>query len=157
MADQQQYLTPEGYASLESKLKYLIEVRRPEVAERLRMALQETGELTENAEFEDAKNDQAFLEAEITRITNILRNARIIQDSGDSDTVGIGSRVVVRDAETGDEDEYHIVDSAEANPRAGKLSFKSPVGKALMGKKVGDKIVVKVPDGDLTFVIKKIE
>ena len=156
MINQPQYLTPEGLTNLEKKLKYLNEVRRPEVAERLRQALQEGGELTENQEYHDAKNEQAFVEGEIVRLNQILRNAKIIENTGDSDEVQIGSMVTVVEKGTKDSEVYHLVGSAEANPREGKISVESPLGKSLLGAKVKDKVKVSAPDGEIVFVIKKI-
>lgn len=158
MAEQPQYLTREGLENLERRLRNLREVRRAEVAERLRQSMEEGGDLTENAEYEDAKNEQAFVEGEIARLERILSSAQIIEDhTGKKDEVVIGSRVKVVDQETKEEEVYHLVGSAEANPREGKISIESPLGKALMGAKVGDKVVVNAPDGQLTFKIKAIE
>lgn len=156
MVDKPQYLTRDGLEQLEKRLDYLIKVRRPEVADRLKQALEDGGELTENTEYEDAKNEQAFIEAEITRASNILRHARIIDENTASDVVAIGVRVTIAEQGTKDKETYQIVGPAESNPEEGKLSFESPLGKALMGKKVKDKVTVKAPDGDITFVIKEI-
>ena len=157
MVQQPQYLTAEGLQNLEKRLKKLKEVRRPEVAERLRQAMEEGGDLTENAEYLDAKNEQAFVEGEIVRLENILSSAQLIEDNGDSDVVRIGSRVTVVDQETKETDIYHLVGSAEANPREGKISIESPLGKALMGAKVRAKVKVDAPDGELVFRIKAID
>jgi transcription elongation factor GreA len=157
MVQQPQYLTQEGYEELEKRLNNLIQVRRPQVAERLRLALDEGGDLAENSEYEDAKNGQAFLEGEIARLEDILRYAQVIEyDSGDG-TVAPGARVTVIEKETKEEEVYHLVGSAEANPRKGKVSVESPLGKALLGAKVGDKVTVKAPDGELEFKIKAID
>ncbi len=156
MVNQPQYLTEEGMATLEKRLRNLTEVRRPQVAERLRLSLEEGGELTENAEYEDAKNEQAFIEAEITRIEGILRTAELIEEDGTKDEVRIGSRVTVVEKGYDDDELFHLVGSAEANPREGKISLESPVGKALMGAKVGDKVKVKAPDGDFVYIIREI-
>ena len=156
MANQPQYLTPEGLKELENRLKYLQEVRRPEVAERLRMALDEGGDLSENAEYEDAKNDQAFVEGEIIRLETILSSAQIIEATGKKDAVHLGSHVTVVEQGTTEKEVYHLVGAAEANPAAGKISLESPLGKALMGAKVGDKVTVNAPAGKIVFVIKAI-
>lgn len=156
MGEQPQYLTPEGLENLEKRLKYLREVRRPEVAERLRHAMEEGGDLNENAEYEDAKNEQAFIEGEIARLERILSSAQIIEDTGPKDKVVVGSVVTVVEKGTKEQEVYHLVGSAEANPRDGKISTESPLGKALMGAKVGDKVEVNAPDGKLTFTIKSI-
>ncbi len=156
MTEKPEYLTLEGLQTLEKKLAFLKEVRRPEVADRLRVALQDGGELTENSEYEDAKNEQAFIEAEITRLTIILQHAVTIDETIKSDTVQVGSRVKVTEKGTRETEEYQLVGSAEANPTHGKISIESPLGKELIGKKVGDKVTIKAPDGDLTFVVKHI-
>ena len=157
MADQIQYLTPEGLENLEKRLKELLEVRRPEVAQRLNRAMEEGGDLSENAEYEDAKNVQAFIEGEIIRLESIIRSAQIIEDAEGSDTVIIGSRVTVTEKGSREKELYHIVGSAEANPAEGKISSESPMGKALLGAKVSDKVAVKAPDGEIIFTIKAIE
>lgn len=157
MVDQVQYLTPEGLKNLENRLRHLIEVRRPEVAERLRTALEEGGDLNENAEYEDAKNEQAFIEGEISRLEAILSSAQVIEATGKSDTVVLGSKVTVNEKGTKDKEIYHIVGSAEANPREGRISHESPLGKALLGSKLNDKVKVNAPDGEIIFVIKSID
>lgn len=157
MAEKPEYLTQEGLQALQQKLDYFVDVRRRDVAERLRQALEDGGELIENSEYEDAKNEQAFIEAEITRLTQILRHATLIDESQiTKDHVGIGSRVIIAEVGTQDEEEYQVVGSAEANPQQGKISYESPLGKALLGGKIGDKVKIKAPDGELTFTIKKI-
>lgn len=157
MTDEIHYLTPQGQKEYEERLNFLRNVRRQEVAERLRLALEEGGELVENAEYEDAKNEQAFIEGEILRLEMILSNAVIIEDSGSKDIIGIGDKVTVQEVGSDLLEIYHLVGAAEANPRAGKISYKSPVGSALMNRHVGDKVTVKVPDGDLVLEIKAIE
>jgi transcription elongation factor GreA len=157
MVDKAQYLTREGMEALEERLNEFMNVKRLEVAERLKRALEDGGELIENSEYEDAKNEQAFIEAEINRMSLILRNARLIDEEHIStDSVQIGSRIKVLEAGSKEEEEYQLVGSAEANPAQGKISDESPLGKALLGAKVGDKVKVKAPDGDITFTIKKI-
>jgi transcription elongation factor GreA len=157
MVDQPQYLTPEGYQTLEKRLRHLVEVRRAEVAERLRLALEEGGDLTENAEYEDAKNEQAFVEGEIQRLEMILNTAEVIESTGSSEEVVLGSKVTVAEQGTNEKEVYHLVGSAEARPSEGKISSESPLGKALLGAKVRDKVTVKAPDGELVFIIKAIE
>lgn len=151
-----QYLTPEGQKNLENRLKYLTEVRRAEVAERLRLALEEGGDLSENAEYEDAKNEQAFVEGEIMRLESILSTAQIIESTGSRDQVGLGSVITVTEKGSKDKEVYHLVGSAEANPREGKISVESPLGKALLGAKLNEQVKVQAPDGELVFVIKSI-
>jgi transcription elongation factor GreA len=157
MVEQPQYLTPEGLVNLEKRLKYLKDVRRVEIAERLRQAMEEGGDLNENAEYEDAKNEQAFLEGEITRLETIISSAEIIEDTGKKDQVVVGSHVTVVEKGTKEQEIYHLVGSAEAKPSEGKISVESPLGKALMGAKPGQKVTVKAPDGELVFTIKSID
>jgi transcription elongation factor GreA len=156
MLNQQNYLTQEGLDSLEQKLRELKEVRRPTIAARLKEVMDEGGELGESAEYEDAKNEQAYVENEIARLTRIINTAQIIKTPTATDVVQIGARVTVVEKGYDEEEVYHLVGSAEANPQVGKVSIESPVGKALLGAKLKDKVIVKVPDGDITFVIKKI-
>ena len=156
MGDQPQYLTPEGLANLERRLQELKEVRRPQVAERLRLAMEEGGELAENAEYEDAKNEQAFIEGEIIRLETIINSAELIEENTNKDFVGIGSRVTVQEVGGDSQEIYHIVGSAEARPSEGKLSMESPLGTALIGKKKGEKVTVSAPDGKIVFKIVKI-
>jgi len=148
-------LTHEGYRRFEAELNYLRKVRRSEVAERLRNAIDEGGELTENAEYEDAKNEQAFVEGRIQELEILLGNAVIIDDVGPEDIARLGSLVTVQE-ENGAPETYHIVGAAEANPREGRISNQSPLGQALLGKRVGDAVEVRTPDGPLTFRVVEI-
>lgn len=157
MMHQTEYLTHEGMTTIERRLRDLIEIRRPQVAERLRLALEEGGELTENSEYEDAKNEQAFVEGEIVRLEYILNTAEILDDDAPHETVTPGARVTVVEKGTREDEVFHIVGSAEANPRQGKLSVSSPLGKAMLGAKVGDRVTVETPDGKTVFKIKAIE
>ncbi len=157
MVDQPQYLTPEGFAELEKRLGFLTAVRRAEVAERLHQALAEGGDLTENAEYEDAKNEQAFIEGEIQRLEIILNNAEVIEGSGSHDVVALGSRVTVTEKGSRESEVYQIVGSAEASPGEGRISAGSPLGKALLGAKVRQRVTVQAPDGDIVFTIRKID
>ena len=152
-----QYLTQEGMDALEKRLRQLIEVRRPQIAERLRQSLEEGGDLTENSEYEDAKNEQAFVEGEIVRLETILSSATLIEDGGKRDRVTPGAMVTLVDQNSKETETFHLVGSAEANPREGKISIESPLGKALMGAKVGDKVKYKAPDGEFIFKIKAIQ
>jgi transcription elongation factor GreA len=152
-----QYLTPEGMVEMEARLKYLTEVKRAEVAERLRQALAEGGDLSENAEYEDAKNEQAFVEGEIQRLETIITSAEIIEPTtGKKDKVELGALITVIEKGSKEKEAYRLVGSAEANPREGKISVESPLGRALLGAKVGDNVKVKAPDGETIFVIKSI-
>jgi transcription elongation factor GreA len=155
MNKQQTFLTREGYQKFEQELNYLRTVRRQEVARRLHEALTE-GELLDNAELEDARNEQAFLEGQILTIENMLSNAVIIEEEGPHEAVGLGSHVTVTE-EDGPPESYHIVGSAEADPAEGHISNESPLGQALMGHKVGDTVTVNAPAGALVFRIKRIQ
>ncbi|HZH93882.1 MAG TPA: transcription elongation factor GreA [Tissierellaceae bacterium] len=156
MAEKDVFLTREGLAKLENELEDAKIVKRKEIAERIRTAL-DFGDISENSEYDQAKNEQAKLEERIAKIEGILRNAKLIEDEEIStDIVGIGSRVVVLDVEYDEEMEYTIVGSAEANPYEGKISNESPVGKALLGSKAGDVVDVQVPDGVIKYQIQKI-
>lgn len=156
MSDQAQYLTPQGLQEIETRLEYLRNVRRQEVALRLHQALEEGGELVENAEYEDAKNEQAFVEGEILRLETIVSNAQIIEGNHSKDAVGLGAKVKVQEKGHKGTEVFHIVGAAEANPREGKISNESPMGRALIGHKVGEKVTVHTPDGDIVFTIKGI-
>jgi transcription elongation factor GreA len=156
MSNQPQYLTPEGLKQLEQRLKDLREIRRPEVAERLRQALEEGGDLSENAEYEDAKNEQAFVEGEILRLETILSSAQIIEATGKKDVVSLGSKVTVQEQGTSEKEVYFLVGSAEADPSQGKISVESPLGRELLGKKKGEKVTVQAPAGEIIFTVKSI-
>jgi transcription elongation factor GreA len=155
MDRQQTFLTSEGYDRLEGELHRLRKVKRQEVARRLHEALTE-GDILENAELEDARNEQAFVEGRILTLETILRNAIIIEENGPRDSVGLGSRVTVVE---GDEppETYHIVGSAEADPIKGLISNESPLGQALMGRKVGETATVNAPAGLLVFEVVDIQ
>lgn len=152
MSNRPVYLTPEGQATLEQELNYLKTVRRQEVASRLHEALGE-GELIENAELEDARREQSFVEGRILTLEEQLRNAIIIETSKSDGVVGVGNHVTVQEHGIDAPEEYHVVGSAEADPAHGKISNESPLGKALLGKRIGDKAVVQAPDGDIVFDI----
>ena len=149
------YLTPEGIINLEEELEHLREVRRKEVAERLHEAM-EDGELIENAEYEAAKNEQAFVEGRILEIERMLAQAIIIEPDEDAEHVVIGSTVVIKDGSKKSET-YTIVGAAEADPKEGLISNESPLGRALLDKKVGQRVDVQAPAGDLRFKVIKIK
>lgn len=151
MAEKQTILTLEGLKKIEEKLEHLKSVRRREVAERIKQAI-EFGDISENSEYEDAKNEQAFIEGEILTLEKTLRNAKIIEKD-ETDVVAIGSTVVLKDLEFGDELEYTIVGSAEADPTEAKISNESPVGAAILGQRVGSIVEVTVPAGILKYEI----
>jgi transcription elongation factor GreA len=150
-------LTPEGYEKLKQEIDLLRGDKRREVAERIRIA-REFGDIAENAEYDDAKNEQAMLEHKIAQLEDRLLTARVITKKEISkDTVSIGSRVRLRDVAAKQTFEYHIVGSAEANPAENKLSNESPVGKAIMGHKKGETVEVTAPRGSLKFKILEIK
>ncbi|HEY6057532.1 MAG TPA: transcription elongation factor GreA [Candidatus Limnocylindrales bacterium] len=147
------YLSRDGYEKLRAELEEMTNVRRAEVARRIHDA-KEHGDLTENAEYEDAKNEQAFVEGRIQSLEALIKNATIIDENHSTEHVQIGSTVSV-ESEDGVE-LFTIVGSAEARPADGKISNESPVGRALLGKKKGEKVLVRVPAGDFTYKIVKI-
>lgn len=155
MADEM-YLTPEGAEDLRRELDNLINVRRPELAIKLKEAVAE-GDLKENANYHDAKEQQAFIEGRIQYLENILRSSKIIVNDGPSDEVRIGSEVTICEEGSDEDETYMIVGAAEANPREGKISSNSPIGSALLGHKKGDKIKAQTPNGMITFKIKKVK
>lgn len=156
MAEKDVFLTFEGLKKLEEELEKLKTVRRKEVAERIKQALA-FGDISENSEYDEAKNEQAQLEERIAKLESMLRNAKLIDDEEIStDVVTLGSKVVVKDLEYDEEMEYTIVGSAEADPFNGKISNESPVGSALLGKKKGDIVEVQVPDGSIKYEIISI-
>ncbi|MFB5190458.1 transcription elongation factor GreA [Alicyclobacillus fastidiosus] len=157
MAEKEVLLTPEGLKKLEDELEQLKSVKRREVADRIKLAIS-YGDISENSEYEDAKNEQAFVEGRIMTLEKMLRNARIInEDEVDTDVVSIGSTVTLKDIEFDEDIQYTIVGSAEANPAQNKISNESPVGRALLGKSVGSLVEVSVPAGVLQFKILDIK
>jgi transcription elongation factor GreA len=149
-------LTEEGLKQLQDEVTYLSTVKREEVAERIRQA-REFGDITENSEYDDAKNEQALLEHRISVLQEKLRRARVIKDSEiDTDRVSVGSTVTLRDQKAGEIRIYTLVGSAEADPTKARLSNESPVGQAIIGKKVGDVVTVSIPVGALDLEILAI-
>lgn len=149
------FLTQEGYQKLQKELEYLRTVKRQEVANRLHEAM-EGGELIEDAEYEAAKNEQAFVEGRIQELEILLANARVIEGTGKSDTVQIGAKVTIQEGDN-EPEEYIIVGPAEANPRNGKVSNESPLGRALMDHRAGDVVRVDAPGGSFTVQLLKVE
>ena len=151
---QTMYLTPEGAAKLKAELTELTGPRREELSRRLRSAIQ-MGDLSENADYHKAKEDQAFLEGRIQEIEAVLRSAVIIEKTN-GDTVSVGSHVTVQE-ENYDPEKYYLVGAKEADPRNGKISNESPIGQALMGHKAGETVEAETPGGKVKFKILKIE
>jgi transcription elongation factor GreA len=147
------YLTAEGLAKLTAELNQLITVERPRVANRIHEAKLD-GDISENAEYEDAKQEQSFLEGRIATLEGQLKNAEVIAATNGGDRVSIGSKVVITGADG--EETLTIVGSAEASPREGRISNESPVGVALMGRKKGDKVTVKAPAGPVSYTVVSV-
>jgi transcription elongation factor GreA len=156
MANQAVYVTEEGLKKIEEELEHLCTVRRKEVAQRLHEAM-EDGELIENAEYEAAKNEQAFVEGRILELEHILAQARVIKRGDSKDIVAIGSTVEVREKGARKTETFTIVGAAEANPKEGLISNQSPYGMALLSHKVGDEVEVQAPAGVIRLKIVKIE
>ena len=148
-------LTKEGKEELEKRLEYLKLTKRAEITERIKTA-REFGDLSENAEYDAAKNEQAMIEGEILEIENKLKYAVIIKDGAKKDTVSLGSKVDFIDDQTGEEFTYEIVGTTEADVEAGRISNESPIGNALLGRKAGDSIKVTVPAGITEITVKKV-
>lgn len=157
MAEKEVLLTQEGLRKLEDELEHLKSVKRREVAGRIKVAIG-YGDISENSEYEDAKNEQAFIEGRVITIEKMLRNARIINsDEVDTNTVSIGAKVVLHDIEFNEDIEYTIVGTAESDPSQNKISNESPVGRAILGKKKGTTVEVSVPDGTIKYKIVDIK
>ena len=158
MAEKQYFVTEEGLASLEKELEYLKSVRRKEVAEKIKVALS-FGDLSENSEYDEAKNEQGKLYARIAEVEEILANCVVIEDAHSDDTtmVRLGCRIRVLDKEFDEEEEYEVVGSQEADPMNGRISDDSPFGKALLGKRVGEDVDVDAPAGMMHYRVLKIE
>lgn len=156
MSAKEVVLTYEGLRKLEEELEYLRGTKRKEVAERIKQALS-FGDISENSEYDEAKNEQAQMEGRIVQLESMLKHARVIdEDDVNTDAVSLGSKVKIYDMEFDEEVVYHIVGSTEANPLKSKISNESPVGAALMGHKKDDIIEVQVPDGTMKFKILEI-
>ena len=149
------FLTRQGYDKLQEELDYLRSVKRQEVAQRLHEAM-EGGELIEDAEYEAAKNEQAFVEGRIQELEILLANARVIEENEKTDVVNVGSTVGIREGEN-PEEIYTIVGPAEASPRDGRISNESPLGRALMERRAGDTVRVDAPGGTFSVRVTKVE
>jgi len=149
------YLTAEGVENLRHELDHLVNVKRPALAERLHRAIQQ-GDLSENADYIAAKEEQGFLEGRIQQIEAMLRSAVIIQEDGPKDEVALGSRVTVVEEGVEEAETFRIVGAAEADPTNGKVSNESPLGRVLLGHRVGDTVTVDAPGGEIIFQITAI-
>lgn len=157
MAEKEVLLSLDGLKQLEQELLYLRTVKRLEVAERIKQA-REYGDISENSEYEDAKNEQAFIEGRILVLEKMLRNARVIDEPvGEQEVVVVGSTVVLKDLEYGDELTYTIVGTTEADPSNNRISNESPVGRAIIGQRVGTVVAVDAPDGVIRYEILAIK
>ncbi len=155
MADKQVLVTEEGYKKLEEKLQYLKSVKRIEIAERLKAAIA-LGDLSENSEYDDAKNEQAFLEGEIQDLEAKIRNSVIIKNDV-TDVVQMGNTIVLKDLEFDEIETYTLVGTTEADPTEFKISDESPVGRAILGQKVGAQVDVQAPNGIIKYEIVEIK
>lgn len=152
----QTVITDEGLKRLESELEELKTVKRKEIAEKIKVALS-FGDLSENSEYDEAKNEQAIIEGRIAEIENQLKNVRVLDESElTTETVHIGSHVTIREAGSGENEAYRIVGSTEADPMNGRISDESPIGKALIGHAVGDQVEVEIPAGVVQYTITEI-
>ena len=150
-------LTKDGLEKLENELRHLKTVKRKEIADRIKEAIS-FGDITDNAEYEDAKNEQAFIEGRIITVEKMLRRSRLLEKSGNEDYyVALGSTIKLKDVELDQVQEYTIVSTAEADPTEKKISNESPVGKALIGRSVGEEVEVKVPAGTVKYVIEDVK
>ena len=155
MAIEETYLTKEGEEALRRELKILRDTRRPELAQMLKVAVAQ-GDLKENADYHDTKEKLGFIEGRVQQLEAILRHAIVVESSDASDEVRIGSTVLIQEDGEDFDEEYRIVGSAEANPRERKISEKSPIGSALLGKRIGNRVKVDTPGGVITFKIVEI-
>ena len=155
MADTKYKMSRERYEEIEKELEYLQTVREKEVSELIKEA-RSYGDLSENSEYDEAKAEQGKLYSKIAEYKNLLENAEIVEHVARAGVIGIGSKVTVLDVETGDEDEYQIVGSQEANPMMGRISDDSPFGKGLIGHKIGETVTVEAPAGELQFEILNV-
>ncbi|MTH52518.1 transcription elongation factor GreA [Bacillus mangrovi] len=158
MAQEKEFpMTKEGKEKLEQELEYMKTVRRKEVVERIKVA-RSFGDLSENSEYDSAKEDQAFVEGRITTLENMIRNAKIIvEDASNSNSVALGRTVTFQELPDGEEESYTIVGSAEADPFEGKISNDSPIAKNLIGRQVGDEVTVQTPGGEMQVKIISIK
>lgn len=156
-SERTEYLTPEGVIKIEERLKYLKEVRRAEIAAQLRQAFEEGTSLDEDAETEQTRKEQEFVEGEIQRLEHILRTAKVVVRRKNPTKAGPGSIVTVVEKGSRTKEVYALVGSAESDPHEGKISVDCPLGRALLGAKVGDDVIVDAPDGKLHFIVKAIK
>ncbi|MDP8939632.1 MAG: transcription elongation factor GreA [Actinomycetota bacterium] len=153
----QELITPEGLEKLQTELEHLTETRRREVADRIRQA-REFGDISENSEYDDAKNEQYLLERRISEVQRRLRSAKVVDPSeAAADSVDLGTRVTLRLIDKGEERTFQIVGANESDPQSGKLSHSSPVGRAVLKRRVGEKVTVSTPRGATEYEIVNVE
>lgn len=152
------FLTPQGFERLQEELEHLRTVKRQEVAQRLREAMEDGGDMgvDSDAEYEAAKNEQAFVEGRIQELEILLANARMIEDTGTREKVEVGAKVTIQE-DSNDPEDYIVVGRAEANPREGRISNESPLGRALMDHRAGDIVRVDAPGGSFSVRVLKVE
>ena len=155
MAEAKYKMSRERYEEIQKELEYLQTVREKEVSELIKEA-RSYGDLSENSEYDEAKAEQGKLYSKIAELKHLLENAEIVEHSARAGVIGIGSRVTVLDIEMGEESEYQIVGSQEANPMTGRISDDSPFGKGLMGRKIGETVTIEAPAGELQFEILNV-
>ena len=152
----QTIITDEGLRKLESELEELKTVKRKEIAEKIKVALS-FGDLSENSEYDEAKNEQAIIEGRIAEIENQLKNVQILDETElTTETVHIGSRVRIKERDSDEEEEYRIVGSTEADPMSGRISDESPIGKSLLGHRQGEEVEIIIPNGVIYYTIMEI-
>ncbi len=156
MSEKVQFLTPEGRRKLEEELEFLRTTRRREIAESLKAATEE-GDITENSAYDETKREQAFMEGRIAIIEAILANAQVLERADGGNVVTVGSKVTVLESGLDDAETYMIVGQAEADPLAGRISNESPLGRALLGRSVGDEVAVHTPSGLIHFEVLNID
>lgn len=156
ISDQRMVLTRHGYEEVQRELNEILTVKRPAVVERIKEARM-LGDLSENFDYHDAKRSQGMLEARIRDLKEIINSATVVDCAEQDGTVGVGSKVTVKDLDEGYEDEYFIVGSAEADPTEGKISHESCVGSVLIGRKAGDKVTVETPGGTIRYEVIAVE
>ncbi|GGK16434.1 transcription elongation factor GreA [Caldalkalibacillus thermarum] len=156
MADKETLVTEEGLKKLKDELEYLITVKRPEVVEKIKIA-RSYGDLSENSEYDAARDEQAFVESRIQQLQKMIHNAKIIDASKEEeDVVTVGKTVVLQELPDGETEEYTIVGRTEADPAAGKISNDSPMAKGLLGRKVGEVVTIHTPGGDIEVKILEV-
>ena len=160
MPDQVSFVTPEGLKRIEQELERLCRVQRPKIVRQLQEALEQASAQAsplENPDYAVAKNEQAFVEGRILQLEQILKTAVLIEEPASHDTVSLGSKVTITELPDGMPERYHVVGSVEADPLHGFISNESPLGRALIGRKVGDVVTVQAPDGEIEFRIQSVD